>query len=156
MQVLPKIYRLKHSHLQRCFLLISQARSRQVAEQSRKLTTLWLQLRKRFVFTEIKPSLTREMGWKTWVSPCHYTNTHHQCVFIISTHLLSPLICFSLSLNLTCFVCQKRRGGGGGNSGENERIACVQTDISLLKAKQICVCACPVILLLTCALTVGI
>lgn len=36
------------------------------------------------------------------------------------------------------------------------KTACVQRDITLLKAKQTCVSACPVISLLTCALTVGI
>lgn len=80
------------------------------------------------------------------------------CVHHLYTSLpLMPLfLCFVFEPHLLCFLglSKKKKTRGGGR--ENEHIACVQKDITLLKAKQICVCASPVILLLTCALTVGI
>lgn len=51
---------------------------------------------------------------------------------------------------------QEKKEGSKKKQKKNPKTACVQRDITLLKAKQTCVSACPVISLLTCALTVGI
>ncbi len=137
--------------------LISQAKVSQVEEQT---WDLWhFDLSGFFVMTEVKSALTNETGLKNTSFPLSlHKHTPSMCVRHLHTSRLFVSFFSVLSLNLTCFVfwvCPRKRRGGG-HRRENEGIACVQTDITLLKAKQICVCACPVILLLTCALTVGI
>lgn len=149
-QVLPKsdghISQLSPQTCGETLVLISQAGARTKMRSNDALLEKW------FVITEVKSTLTRETGLKNNGLPLVITPL---CVHHLHT---SPLF---MSFSPSCLWTSPALFSGFVREKEEEERKwtyrfCVQTDITLLKAKQICVCACPVISLLTCALTVGI
>lgn len=102
------------------------------------------------------PALAGKTGPKTTRPPPPLVITQRRTTYVvsvISTHLLVHFILgFSLWSPRALFSGIVRQH----THTKTLKTACVQRDITLLKAKQTCVCACPVISLLTCALTVGI
>lgn len=107
------------------------------------------QLKKWFVITVVKSTVTGESLGK-WCFPMSYVHQLDLSPVFISF----PLFClWTLPALFSGFVTKRR--GGAIRRKMNVLLACRQI-LPFQNTQQICVCACPVILQLTCALRVGL
>lgn len=133
--------------------LIHQSGAKCCVSEENKAAALKTQPQKWFVIT------TGEVHavWTRALPPCHYTSVCPSSPRIVCIHV--P-VTVAFEHHLLCFLAwsqtknakkkQKKKNGEGGERGGRKGTAgegtmkvslCVQTDISLLKAKQIC-CVC--------------